>query len=138
MTTTSKRIVSILLAGLVLVTGLYFEGEGLEVHRLLVALIGLTEAMIFIRVLAAIETRAIEKNWAASKTMRMKTFSSIGLIVIMVIIDRLIDYTLNYYNKDYKIIWTIVIPGTILIASLFKLLDIWSYENEKRDEIRET
>lgn len=138
MTTTSKRIVSILLAGLVLVTGIYFEGEGLEVHRLLVALIGLTEGIIFIRVLAAIETRAIEKSWATSKTMRMKTFSSIGLIVIMVIVDRLIDYTLTYYNKDYKIIWTIVIPGAILIASFFKLLDIWSYENEKRDEIRET
>ena len=122
-----------LFALLLLVTAIYFEGDGLEIHRLIVGLIGLFEGVFFIRVLNTIDKNATENNWTTSKTIGLKTFSALGLIIIMVTIDRLINYILTSYGKDYKIIWTIIVPGTILATTLFKLLDIWSYENEKRD-----
>jgi hypothetical protein len=54
----------------------------------------------------------------------------------MIAVDRLIHYTLATYGKDNKIIWTIIIPGTIVVAQLFKLLDFWAVENENKDSTR--
>jgi hypothetical protein len=138
MTPIQKRLVTGIIGGLFLLIAVYFEGDGFEIHRLIVGLIGITEGILFASGLEKLDKFATISNWTTGQKLVRKALLCFGLVTIMVTVDRLINYTLTTYNKDYKIIWTIIIPGTIVTAQLFKLLDFWAFENEKKDQARRT
>jgi ABC-type antimicrobial peptide transport system permease subunit len=136
MTSNQKKLITLILGGLFVFTITYFEGDGFEIHRLIVGLIGITEGLLFARGLEKFDNYATINNWMNGQKLVRKVLFCFGLLAIMITVDRLINYTLATYNRDYKIIWTIIIPGTIVIAQLFKLLDFWAAENEKKDSTR--
>ncbi len=74
-------------------------------------------------------------NWKVNRSRTSKTLLCVGLIIAVVTVDRLISHAVTLYNNDYSAIWTIVIPGTIIIAQLFKLLDGWAVDNEQKSKI---
>ena len=134
MTITKKKAFSILFALLLLCVTIYSEGHGLEIQRLAVGIIGILESLFFLKILTAFDKNASDKYWTTAKSMRLKTFLSCGLILLVVTIDKLINYLLTNFNMEYKITWTVIIPVTIIVIEFFKILDIWSFENEKRDK----
>ena len=138
MTPNRRRLVIVIIGGLFLLIAVYFEGDGFEIHRLIAGLFGITEGILFVIGLMKFDKFAAINKWTDGQKLVRKGLLCFGLIAIMVTADRLINYTLTTYNRDYKIIWTIIIPGTIVTAQLFKLLDFWAVENEKKDQIRRT
>ncbi|MBI3220212.1 MAG: hypothetical protein HYZ44_11930 [Bacteroidetes bacterium] len=138
MTPNQKRLVTVIIGGLFLLIAVYFEGDGFEIHRFIVGLFGITEGILFGSGLEKFDKFATINKWAEGQKLVRKALLCFGLIAIMVTADRLINYTLTTYNRDYKIIWTILIPGSIVTAQLFKLLDFWAVEHEKKGQTRRT
>jgi hypothetical protein len=136
MTPNQKRLVTVIISGLFLLIAVYFEGDGFEIHRFIVGLFGITEGILFVIGLERFDKFATINKWTDGQKLVRKALFCFGLIAIMVTADRLINSTLTTYNRDYKIIWTIIIPGSIVTAQLFKLLDFWAIDNEKKDQSR--
>ena len=135
---TLKKIGILIIAGLILTIVVYREGNSFEIQRLIVSLIGIIEGIIFVLVFKNLDKTAVDKKWSSSKRLGRTTILSIGLLIILLLTDKLISHVLELYSKDYEITWTIFIPGSIIIAQLFKSLDLWAYENEKNDKLRGT
>ena len=127
-----KKIVSLILIVIVFLTIIYFEGDGFEFQRLIVGLIGVLEVVLVLKVQSWIDLVANEKKWkTAEKTARIIGVS-IGLILTILAIDRMINYTLTTYNLDYAITWTVTLPITVIIVYSFRAMDILSFKNEHK------
>ena len=127
-----KKIVSLILIVIVFSTIIYFEGDGFEVQRLIVGIIGVLEVVLVLIIQSWIDLLANEKKWkAAEKTARIIGVS-IGLIFTTLAIDRMINYTLTSYNLDYAITWTVTFPIAVIIVYTFRAMDILSFINEQK------
>ena len=128
------KIILLALAATIFLAMIYIEGDGLTFHRICVGLIGILELVVIMKVLTWFDRLAINKKWESFEIILKKIGIALGLMLTLFTIDRLINYTLNLYNLDYEITWTIIIPISILVVYLVKVLDIWAYANDQKNQ----
>lgn len=129
-----KKVVLWSLVIIFILAATYVESKQFEIHRAVIALIGIMEGSMLGWYLWRFEKFRRANNWTVNRSGTRKTILCVGLLIVVVTVDRMINYIVALYHKDYNMIWTIVIPGTIIIDQLFKLFDSWAVDYEQKSK----
>ena len=127
-----KKIIALILFVIFFLTIIYVEGNGFEFQRLIAGLIRVLEVVLVVKVISWIDLLAIDNKWKTAEKTAKIIGVSIGLLFIMLAIDRMVNHTLTSCNLDYAITWTIIFPFAVIIAYSFRAIDFYLHENERK------
>jgi hypothetical protein len=63
MISNQRKLITVILCGLFVFVATYLEGDGFEIHRFIVGLIGITEGLLFARGLEKFDNYAVINHW---------------------------------------------------------------------------
>ncbi|MBX7125164.1 MAG: hypothetical protein K1X47_05690 [Cyclobacteriaceae bacterium] len=119
-----RTIVLFLVAGS-LVGYSYLQVKEHESHQLIASAIGLLELVVFGIALTRLENRAVHRQWSYSRTASVKTVICVGLLFLIVMVDRMFSFEMEVHHLHYKMFWTLILPGSFLVIYLVRVVVEW-------------